>query len=56
MRKKLTPLPEPRTDRFSFDHLTGKSSFQTFTVADLRKLVFAVSVLSSLTVVLQLAF
>ena len=57
MRKKLTPLPEPRTDRFRFDHQkTGKSSFQTFNMADLRKLVFAVSVLSSLTVVLQLAF
>ena len=56
MRKTLTPLPEPRADRFSFDHQkTGKSFFETFNMADLRKLVLAVSVLSSLTVVLQLA-
>jgi len=28
MRKKVDPLPEPRADRFSFDHQkTGKSFF-----------------------------
>ena len=24
MRKKLTPLPEPRADRFSFDHALSR--------------------------------
>ena len=56
MGKKLTPLPEPRADCLTFDHQkAGKSFFQTFSMTDLRKLVLAVSVLSSLTVVLQLA-
>lgn len=56
MGKKIDPFARARADHFSFDHQkTGKSFFQTFNMADLRKLVFAVSVLSSLTVILQLA-
>ena len=56
MRKKIDPFARARADHFSFDHQkTGKIFFQTFNMAHPRKLVLAVSVLSSLLVVLQLA-
>ena len=56
MGKKIDPFARARADHFSFDHQkTGKNFFQTFNMAHPRELVLAVSVLSSLTVVLHLA-